>query len=120
MFITHHHGDHILGIPKFLEERDKSLTKSDQSDRSQFFIVAPRCLIKWLTDLKNTRLIHSESIKLIPSDVFNPEKFYYYQENNYNSQKYRFFEPLSDRKNSDVCVRKDKKKIDMILDKFKP
>ena len=85
MLITHHHGDHILGIPKLLEERDKLLTQLDHSDRSQLFIVAPRCLIKWLDDLRNKRFVHPESIKLIPSDVFNPEKYYYYQKNTYNS-----------------------------------
>ena len=48
MFITHQHGDHVCGVLRFLDERDKVLSQLPESERSKIFVMVPHCLLDWV------------------------------------------------------------------------
>lgn len=78
IFITHIHGDHQLGILKMMQERDILLSNQYVDQREKLYVVVPTPMMKWMelyhANLKNPDLTH-----LIPSNLLNPEQFYYYQ-----------------------------------------
>ena len=44
IYISHFHGDHVLGLARFLHERDLLQAKLNSSCQSKVFVVAPPCL----------------------------------------------------------------------------
>jgi ribonuclease BN (tRNA processing enzyme) len=76
VFITHIHGDHQLGILKFMAERDK-LLKEGESNR--LFVVTPSPMMPWMQAFVSDTLLHPDQTILVQSKHLNPEQCYYYQ-----------------------------------------
>ena len=45
VYITHLHGDHSLGLLRFLEERDKVMKKLPVGERTKIFVLVPDCMM---------------------------------------------------------------------------
>ena len=78
IFITHMHGDHILGILKVLKERDLLLDKMPEERRNKIYVVTPSPILEWINHYLKESIIHLDLIEIIPTHHLNPEEFYYY------------------------------------------
>lgn len=82
VFITHLHGDHQLGVLKFLVERDKLISSKDDV----LYLVAPWPMREWLDLFIEDSLKHPDCVKLITSNNLNPERSYFYQKKFINTK----------------------------------
>lgn len=48
VYITHSHGDHCLGVLRFLNERDKVMAEANERDHSSIFVLVPELLLDWV------------------------------------------------------------------------
>lgn len=83
VFITHIHGDHQLGIIKIMSERDKLIDAQGGvvDPENKLYIVAPIVMMDYLNSVKKIALKYPEMVVFVNSNDLNPEKEYYYQEN---------------------------------------
>jgi ribonuclease Z len=78
IFITHKHGDHMLGTLKVLSEIDKLKKNSGLnpnevvSNDRVIYLIAPKTIKKWLQNSINNDLIYKSDIILIDCADINP------------------------------------------------
>ena len=77
MFITHQHGDHVCGVLRFLDERDKVLSKLPESERSKIFVMVPPCLLDWVK-MRVAMLQCPDKVVVKPHHLLNPQQYYLY------------------------------------------
>ena len=109
IYISHYHGDHVLGLHRFLEERDRAI---DQS-RKEIYVIVPQSLLKYAKHAIS-RLKHSpELVHVLPNHIFNPEKYYKYQQI-YEAR----CEPLRDKQivKTKLVAPKSKKMIEKAIE----
>lgn len=112
--ISHIHGDHNLGLPRFLLERDLAMRRTQPDQRSQVYVIVPLSMIEYVEYIKS-RLAHPELVRAIPNHIFNPEKYYKYQDRLVGR-----VEPLTDKelvKVKDLSFRK-KESVDKTIANF--
>ena len=78
VFITHLHGDHQLGILKFMKERDLLLTEEDAGGKNILYVITPSPMMEWMEAFVDDSIKDKSNIVLIPSKQLNPESNYYY------------------------------------------
>ena len=78
--ISHFHGDHVLGLSRFLLERDRVMAKLDVKawEREEMFLIVPQALFDYVNHAIS-QLKHPELVRVLPSHIFNPEKYYKHQ-----------------------------------------
>mmetsp|Transcript_32077 Transcript_32077/g.42535 ORF Transcript_32077/g.42535 Transcript_32077/m.42535 type:complete len:151 (-) Transcript_32077:714-1166(-) len=78
ILITHIHGDHAFGIYKMLLERDRALQLVAEEARTPVYCVIPTLMMHSVEYFVRTEVTLPHMIKLIPSNIFNPESERYY------------------------------------------
>lgn len=86
VFITHKHGDHMLGLPKILKEKDNFINSSDKSDI--LYIISPKNCMKWVKNIVDS-LKNSNHFMIINCQDINPSGAILY--NKYISQTNPYF-----------------------------
>mmetsp|Transcript_20879 Transcript_20879/g.28857 ORF Transcript_20879/g.28857 Transcript_20879/m.28857 type:complete len:173 (-) Transcript_20879:588-1106(-) len=114
VFITHLHGDHQLGILRFIKERENLLTEHDENNK--LYVVIPTPMMKWMEEFRTKQLRLPNMVVYINTRSFNPEKVWYYQdfEGGYTD--------LSDdesREKVKECPVRSSEEIDQIISEFK-
>jgi ribonuclease Z len=115
IFITHKHGDHMLGTLKVLSEIDKikkqkGVNPKSLSESEIIFLVAPKTILKWLRNSIHDLEYHSQIILLDCNEV-NPHMEKVYANYVTKSNPYNNFK--------DVDLVKDILKIDERIKDYK-
>jgi ribonuclease Z len=100
IFITHKHGDHMLGTLKILSEIDKIKKRRGHDTNSHdgtIFLIAPKTILKWLT-ASITDLEYAKQIVLINCTEIDPNKHKVYD------QFVRKEDPYKDFKDVDLIT----------------
>jgi ribonuclease Z len=77
IYITHKHGDHMLGTLKVLSEIDKLKEQNNIDPNDQqyvVYIIAPKNIAKWLQVSIDRDLKYSKHIIIINCDEINPDE----------------------------------------------
>ena len=113
--ISHFHGDHVLGVSRFLLERDRVMGKIEEKrDREELFLLVPQALFEYANHVIS-QLNHPELVHVLPNHIFNPEKYYMHQ----NAFGYRC-EPLNDKQvvGTKHFALKSKESIEKAINEF--
>lgn len=71
IFITHKHGDHMLGLPKILQAVDDNYKSNINDSDLKIFIVVPKTVKRWINNLINS-LYSKHLFVIIDCQDINP------------------------------------------------
>ena len=92
IFISHKHGDHVLGLVKLLNEIDVLL--NDNYNNDYMFVIVPVTVINFVKHSIQNELIHKDYFKLFNSETFNPNTDLIYLKNLCQDNPYDNFEDI--------------------------
>jgi ribonuclease Z len=111
IFITHKHGDHMLGTLKVLSEIDKIKEQNNiDKDDMQYviYIVAPYNIAKWLRLSIDRDLKYSKHIIIINCDEINPEENNLYDKFVRRRDHLKYFEDIDIITDKNIIYKKIK------------